>query len=1074
MRVRAADGTGNRKADRGTAPADASSSPLAFFCTRLRRLQQSTGITQTSLAVAAHLGTSQMSDILNGRVKRLPSWEVTDAVVATCLAHAQKMGRPVPPDLRDRADWRRRYGDVEQDLGTQLRPRRPVAAGWPLAEVTDPFDFDLEVHRAFVPDGLQSSLPALTAYVLREHDRKLADVMQAAAGGFSRIAGLVGDSSTGKTRACWEALGLLRERPEQWRLWHPIDPTRPEAALDELSSIGPRTVIWLNEAQFYLDAPGGLGERVAAGLRELLRDPARAPVLVLATLWPQFWDSLTARPAAGADPHAQARELLAGRFISVPSAFTADELRQLRAADDPRLARAAEAAEDGRVIQFLAGAPELMARYSNAPPSAAALVNAAMDARRMGMGIPLPATFLQEASPGYLTDTDWDGLGENWLEEALAYTAAQCKGVRGPLSRIRPRLGGYAAPGTRTVYRLADHLEQFGRRARRPCIPPDEFWRAAAHSADPGDLPALARAAEDRGLLRDAARLRKHAAAQGDASEAATLVRNWKSLHGPSTDPRPARWAAAHADVDNLSAVAGLLDVLQEAGAHDQADTLATRAANHADLRDPSAVARLLNALRRAGAQNQADTMVARAFGHADLGNLTAVAGLMNALREAGAQEQADMLASRAAADADLHDLSAVAELLSALREAGAHDQADTLATRAVRHADLDNLSAVARLLDVLRRSEAWKQADALAVRAAAHADINVPSVVARLLDVLRRAGTREHAALLARDPAAHVELSDPSAVARFLDALRRARAQEQADTLLARDPAEHVDLDNLSAVARLLDVLREAGAHDQADTLATRATNHADLRDPSAVARLLDALRDAGAHKQADTLATRAANHADLHDLSAVARLLDALRRSGAQEQANALAARAAEHADLHDLSVVARLLDALQDARAQEQADTLAARAAEHADLDSPFAVAGLLDALREAGAHKQADTLLARNPAEHADLDSPFAVAGLLDALRDAGAHKQADTLAARAAEHADLDDWLAAAHLLDSMREAGVQRQARTMINRLPSEAQFSLFRKQADNQTRYRFGRELNGNPALPWNWDDLA
>jgi hypothetical protein len=52
-------------------------------------------------------------------------------------------------------------------------------------------------------------------------------------------------------------------------------------------------VLWLNEAQFYLDpAEAGLGERVAAGLQELLRDLGRAPVLVLvlvlATMWPQF------------------------------------------------------------------------------------------------------------------------------------------------------------------------------------------------------------------------------------------------------------------------------------------------------------------------------------------------------------------------------------------------------------------------------------------------------------------------------------------------------------------------------------------------------------------------------------------------------------------------------------------------------------------------------------------------------------------------------------------------------------------------------------------------------------------
>jgi hypothetical protein len=43
---------------------------------------------------------------------------------------------------------------------------------------------------------------------------------------------------------------------------------------------------------------GELGERVSAGLRELLRHPARAPVVVLATLWPSFWDNLTARRPA--------------------------------------------------------------------------------------------------------------------------------------------------------------------------------------------------------------------------------------------------------------------------------------------------------------------------------------------------------------------------------------------------------------------------------------------------------------------------------------------------------------------------------------------------------------------------------------------------------------------------------------------------------------------------------------------------------------------------------------------------------------------------------------------------------
>jgi hypothetical protein len=260
----------------------------------------------------------------------------------------------------------------------------PLAAGQLLVEVTDPFA--LEVHRPVQPEDPQPGLPELPVYVPRGHDQVLAQVVEAAAAGWSGVAVLVGGSSTGKTRACWEALGLLRDRDPPWRVWHPINPSRPDAALAELPRIDPRTVVWLNEAQFYLEAADGMGERVAAGLRDLLRDPARAPVLVLATLWPQFWDTLTAHPADGADLHSQARELLDGRGITVPAAFTAAQLQRLTEAGDARLAQAAAGAHDGQVIQFLAGAPELLARYHNAPPAARALIEAAMDARRLGMG----------------------------------------------------------------------------------------------------------------------------------------------------------------------------------------------------------------------------------------------------------------------------------------------------------------------------------------------------------------------------------------------------------------------------------------------------------------------------------------------------------------------------------------------------------------------------------------------------------------------------------------------------------------------------------------------------------------
>src|SRR4029077_19631421 len=138
--------------------------------------------------------------------------------------------------------------------------------------------------------------------------------------------------------------------------------------------------------------------------------------------------------------------LLTGHNITVPAKFTSAQMAQLTRAADARMVLAARSAPDGAGIQFLAGAPELLDRYRNAPlPAARVLMEAAMDARRLGMGAGLPQAFLEAAAPGYLTDAEWDALGEDWLKQALAYTAKVAKGVPGPLTSIRPRPARHAA-----------------------------------------------------------------------------------------------------------------------------------------------------------------------------------------------------------------------------------------------------------------------------------------------------------------------------------------------------------------------------------------------------------------------------------------------------------------------------------------------------------------------------------------------------------------------------------------------------------------------------------------------------
>ena len=886
----------------------ATSGLLTLFCGRLKRLQMASGISQSRLLGIVHLGRSQMSDILNGKIKRLPDWDVTIAMVRACLEYAEASSRPVPPDLRDEGDWRRRYADLEYDLDAESRQgsHHEMLPGRLLAQVIDPFV--LEVHRPVQPDTPQPGLPALPAYVPREHDAELERVVMAAAQGDSGIAVLVGGSSTGKTRACWEALRLLRDEVKPWRLWHPIDPSRPEAALRELHSIGPRTVIWLNEAQFYLDASGGLGERVAAGLRELLRDPAKAPVLVLATLWPRFWDQLTAGSASGPDdPRAQARELLTGRDITVPAAFAEAQLWELHGAADPRLAQAARAAEGGQVIQFLAGAPELLARYRNAPPAAAALIGAAMDARRLGMGVALPLAFLHAAAPGYLTDTDWDGLGEDWLEQALAYTAVPCKGVRGLLTRIRPRparpspigrdkqlADGQVSIAGMPLYRLADYLDQHGRRQRNDQLPPADFWAAATDHALPAEQATLGDAAHDRGLYRDAAQLHKNAAAKGNLHAVSYLSNPPDLLH---LDTRPIRWAIDHAPLDTPGAVDILLHSLQETGTQDQVTALLARdPATQIPLDHARDVAQLLDWLRDASAQDQVATLLARnPAAHASLDDPVAVAMLLGSLREAGAQDQVTALLARdPAVHIPLGYPIPVAMVLDSLREASAQDQVAVLAARAAAHASLPGLMHVTALLNRLLEPDTQDQVAVLAARAAAHVPLDHPGGVAWLLDRLLEAGAQDQmATLLARDPAAHVPLDDPDAVAWLLDSLREAGAHDQVTALLARDHAAHVPFEYPEAVTRVLQSLLEADTQDQVAALAHDLSAYVDLDHPGNVAWLLDTLRQAGAQDQVTVLARDLVPQVLLDHSPYVDILLASLREAGAQDQVTALVGR-------------------------------------------------------------------------------------------------------------------------------------------------------------------------------------
>ena len=202
------------------------------------------------------------------------------------------------------------------------------------------------------------------------------------------------------------------------------------AALAQAPS--PRTVVWLDELQRYMDGEHGL---TGAVVRALLNAPR--PAVIIGTLWPDRYTAYTAVPAPGApDPHAREREVLdLAEVIRIGPAFSTVEQDKARAAAarDRRLAIAVGAAGYG-LTQTLAAAPQLVARWQDADPYAWAVLTAALDAARLGARAPLNAEFLSAAAPGYCTSAQQAEAPDDWLEQALAYATGKLHGAAATLS----------------------------------------------------------------------------------------------------------------------------------------------------------------------------------------------------------------------------------------------------------------------------------------------------------------------------------------------------------------------------------------------------------------------------------------------------------------------------------------------------------------------------------------------------------------------------------------------------------------------------------------------------------------
>jgi hypothetical protein len=363
----------------------------------------------------------------------------------------------------------------------------------------------LGVRRSIQLRGGEDELPA---YVPRDVETDLLAALAAVKGRGGMVL-VVGDSAVGKTRTLAEAVQTVLS---DWWLLHP---TGGVADVDALAaSPAPRTVLWLDELQRYLE---GLQ---AGTVRRLFA----AGVVVVATLWPGEYGDRVALPGRdGPDLHADAREILhLARVVDVPGVFSDAELARARqAADGDPLLRTALSSTDAGMTQALAAGPELLTHWKNAPPAAKAVITAALDARRLGARAPLRREFLAEAAPPYLDRRQRGKLtnGDGWLDSALEYATTELHGATACLNPSAVTIGQLDG------YTSADILYQQVLDLRRTEPVHEDVWRALLAHHDPDDTFRLAESALNLRRRVHAVAFYRRGAEAGDGFAAVFLAR---------------------------------------------------------------------------------------------------------------------------------------------------------------------------------------------------------------------------------------------------------------------------------------------------------------------------------------------------------------------------------------------------------------------------------------------------------------------------------------------------------------------------------------------------------------------
>ncbi|WP_194892795.1 tetratricopeptide repeat protein [Catenulispora pinisilvae] len=289
---------------------------------------------------------------------------------------------------------------------------------------------------------------------------------------------VVGESTAGKTRAAYEA---VRDLLPGYKLVFPVNRQSLAALIPEICH-NRGVVVWLDDLDLYLGS-GGLN----VGMVQRMIDDPRRRIIIVATMSSNAHARFSARHAAvegdlihdvvcsGRDVVHLAREHRLDRIWSPGEIARAHALIA-----DARIAAAVKHAHAGRrgVAEYLAAAPELLSAWRDAwgpesHPRGAALVAAAIDARRAGYHQPLPLVLLRDLHEVYLARRGGQALRPEPWAEALDWAT---KPLHATSSLLLPRDGD--------TYLSFDYLHDSVEAENLPPRIPEETWRMLIEHVD--------------------------------------------------------------------------------------------------------------------------------------------------------------------------------------------------------------------------------------------------------------------------------------------------------------------------------------------------------------------------------------------------------------------------------------------------------------------------------------------------------------------------------------------------------------------------------------------------------------